>query len=309
MHPSWAVLLLVGLPGLSLSGCIECDPEDVDATVTLEPEHLRLHSLPVLSSGKTEVAGIQVPDSHGRLEFGVLVGGGPRFVDVHDLRLAVRVDGAPVPGEVVLVESSGGVWQEQGGGWSGSLRDGGRLSLWWAVDWQRAGVDAVVLDEGAEADVEVSFSWSVDDCTHRSDGSVRHDETLPVSAALVTTTFEAAGEPSLDPGVLGARFQVDLRVTNGVTTEVRDGRAVAVLLPTGTGAPGVAAWPDVATYVGLLPGETVAPGETLTVREKTPAPWTGGREGLAILVLHLHHRAVDGTGGLHEDVLGFAVEL
>lgn len=310
MRLPWCLLLVLLVPGLpALSGCIECDPEAVDATVTLEPVEVQVRSLPILSSGATEVAGIRVPDSHARLEFHVTVDGGPRVVDVHDLRLAVRVDGAAVPGLVTGVDS-GGVWQEHGGAWDGSVRDGGTLVLWWTVDRERAGLDAVVLAEGAEAEAEASFSWSVDDCTHRADGKLRHTETLPVSASLVTSTFEPAGEPSLDPGTIaGASFRVDLRVKNGLTTTVEGGRAVAVLLPAGGGAPGAAAWPQVVTFVGVLPSDTVAPGETLTVREETPAPWVGGREGLAVLVLHLRHEAADGTGGVHEDVLGFAVEL
>lgn len=304
---AWLALLLLA-PGLpALSGCIECSPEGVDATVALEPVSLQVRTLPVLSSGATEVAGITVPDSHARLEFQVAVDGVPRVVDVQDLRLGLRVDGESVPGRVTRVES-GGTWVAQGDAWSGSLRDDGSLVLWWTVDHDRAGLDAVVLGEGAEAEAELSFSWSVDDCTYRADGTIRHRETLPVAASLVTSTFEQAGEPSLDPGTIaGARFQVDLRVKNGVTTRIEGGRAVAVLLSSG-GPPGAAAWPSVATFVGPLPADTVAPGETLTVREETPAPWVGGREGLAILVLHLRHEATDGTGGVHEDVLGFAVE-
>lgn len=300
-------VLLFTVPGLA--GCFECDPQTVDATVRLDRVDLQVRALPILASGATQVAGIQVPDSHARMEFDVGIDGGPFQVNVHNLRLEVRVDGSPLDVEVTQVESDG-PWNQAGDAWSGSVRADGRLVVWWGVDWNKAGVDAVVLDEGAQVNVNMQFSWSVDDCSFRSSGRVDHDETLPITPALATTTFRATGQPSLDPGGLtGASFTVDLQVKNGVTTQIQDGDALAILLPTGLGAPGAALWPDVATQVGLLPADTVAPGETLRVREQTPTPWAGGKSGLAILVVHLEHRAVDGTGGVQNDALGFAIRV
>lgn len=305
----FAIAAVLVLSSFGLAGCIECNPSSVDAVVTLAPSDLQVRSLPILASGATNVAGIEVPDSHARLEFDVAVRGGPSFVEVEGLEVEVRVDGSPVPIEVHRVDGSGR-WASSGSAWRGDLMDGGSLTIWWGVDWQRAGVDAIVLGEGEDVEVGVSFAWRVADCFYVSSGTVEHPARLPVSASLATTTFEAAGAARLDPGALaGATFEANLRVANGLTTRIDGGDAVAVLLPTGVGAPGAAVWTGVETYVGALPSSTVSPGETLRVTQEAPALWSGGTKGLAVLVVHLRHHAADGTAGVQDDVLGFAVEV
>ena len=293
----WAAVL-VGVPA-ALPGCVACEPTEGPVSIGLSLREEANHALPILASGAMSVAGIEVPDSHGRLAFDVAIHNATG-VDIDDLRLDASLDGRPLPAEITHVD--GPSWRGHDGIWEGSVRAGGRIEIHWTVDrGPLSGLDKIVLDEGSSLGLTLSFAWTHYGCEGTETGTLTETTESVVLTAADAEGFSAAAPVDLTATAAGASVEGSFR-TQGGTLTWRSAQAVVVFLPE-TGAPSVA----VATLEGRVDGaaaSTVRPGELVRVANAAPAPFSPPAvgEGIHLTVVEIEYR--DG-GRTERDRFGY----
>lgn len=302
-------LPLLVVPVTFTLGCTVCSAEPIEVEVTMDLTDEEVRALPVLSSGATDVAGVEVPDSHGRFAWRASVDSvNVSSVDLDPMRIEVRVDGDAVPIEIIRVEGVRFLATDHEGRITGTLEDDAEVEVWWTVD---AGQDpeAVVLPEGADYEVHLDVRWRVDGCAYRAAGEIEQDDGDQVRAAVMSTTFAKDGDASVQDEGTGHGFEVPLRIKNGVDQRVDGGIVLVTRVPGGPGAPGVVFFEQVSTKADGVPSSTVLAAQRLTVEDVAPRPFSppAPDPALDILVLVLEHEALDGTQGAETSVFGYAL--
>lgn len=313
------------LVGLALApGCVRCDPKTVDATVDLALAEEEVRTLPIQASGATQVAGIEVPDSHGRLEVNLSVSH-PNIsrVAIEDLTLQVTVNGSRVPVEVPAIGGGGDWEQADDGSWSGTAFDNGSIQVWWRVDrGEVAAVDEQVLPKGAPYEATVSFTWEHDGCDVRASGDVEQSFSDHVQASVDASTFQTRNR-TVAWNATAAGFRAGYETTSGLVVEVDDVEARATFLaasPTGGGL-GLVRFEDVGWNVSGEATSTVAPGDVLHVHSAAESgagasyaasgtvvpPDLLGSRGLVVLQVTIRYEPQDPTVSAEEDRFAYGI--
>jgi hypothetical protein len=303
----WSVCLIV-LPAVA-AGCLaECFVKHDPTELVIDAAAEEVRTLPVIDSGHTSIAGIQIPDSHGLFRYNLTLSKTVPRADVTRLTLAVQVAGHDVPLKITRIDSGVSTWQSVGGGWQGAIRNGSALAIWWTVDRSLAtSPTELMLTEGASYQQRLQFHWEAPPCTTDAAGDVDSSSTGFVRASLVTTTFAKSANPTIRHGA-AMGFSATYHVTNGITAVLDRTRATIVYLPAGPGAPGVAYFSDLAATVDGQAATQVAPGKTLTLASKADLPLlpagTLASHGLYILLVEVTEHPSDATAGNRVDLLG-----
>ncbi len=292
----WLLPLLLAA---ALAGC--CEPIPVDMTVELELVREEVRTLPILASGATSIGAIEVPDSHGRLEWKAsFTSQQPSAVHVTGLEIAVEVAGQPLPIQIVRLEGLSGL-SKAGDTFSGDIGNGERIVAWWTIDMQRTDADELVLPAGAPYQASIEFAWSLDGCTYSGGGEASHSFQDHIIDSVASTTFRAQSHSITSGNTVG--FDVRLGIKNGADTSIEDVTAVAVWLGY---VPQVATWSDpTVTVNGLPPTGTAGPGDTIRIQgAPTPTSAATSGDGRWMLLLVVDHD-LDRTQGISQDLLGF----
>ncbi|GEM_PF-3906958 len=276
-RPLALVALLLGA-GL-LAGCTDtCTPQDVPTQVALTLLKEEARTLPILSSGATQIAGQDLPDSHGtmRLQVSVthpgLTNQSLNFSDVaiHALRLDLSVGGRAIPVKLLKVEGGEGWSQAGADSWDGAAQNNSEITLWWAVDRDQATrATDVVLPEGAPYVATIGFDWSHRDCAARASGHSSKDVRDFVEASVNARTFQMDGQPVVTASASGVGLRANFTVRSGLEADVSQVTVRAVFLSNGTQVSTGAAGGAAAT----VPGVTGAVGGNASA--SAPVPTTG----------------------------------
>lgn len=279
--PLFALLLAVTA---ALAGCTGgyCSPESVPTQVSIARVAEEVRTLPLLVSGATTIAGQEIPDAHGRLEFTLdvahegLTNASLAFDDVQirSLRLTVEIAGESVPVEVLQVEGGSGGWaREARNSWHGAGVSGSKIVLWWTVDRDQTATPLdVVLPEGAAYTATVDFDWEHEDCVARAAGHVSQPFSDFVQASVNARTFAPLAPPTLELDGAEVGLRAAYRITSGLDVDVRSVAARAVFLglsPASAAADATGSSSTRAADAGLDAG--VAVGADVTV----PVPAVG----------------------------------
>lgn len=281
--------LLALLATLTLSGCgVSCEPTPINMNVPLALTAETVRTLPIIASGKTSLAGVDVPDSHGVLEWDTsFTDGRIGYVDVSNIQVDISIQGTSVPVEIVRVE----------GLEYGRLYEGGHLRLWWRVDPHRTTLTQRVLNEGDAYQARVSFYWSLDGCEFSGHGTAALQNQGFVQPSAITTTFNP-GSAAVSTAGANASYEAHATIKNGISTNIQKVTAIAVALGD---LPGAIVWTQSTITVNGMPVSAAAPGDDVKF-SGSPLPATGSAPWL--LVLYVGHQSTANPGS-QQDTLAW----
>lgn len=278
------------LAALTLTGCgasCETTPVFMEVQLTLTAEQVR--SLPMLASGKTGLAGVDVPDSHGVLDWDVsFTDSRIDMVDVGDLQLEIAISGTSIPVKILKVEGVD----------YGRLYDGDHIRIWWTVDPNHATPLERSLHEGDSYQAKIKFPWYLSGCVYSGNGVA--EEVTPgfIQPSVITTTFNPVSGVVSKSGA-NASYEAHASIKNGISTTIQGVTAIAVGLGD---LPGTVLWTSSSVTVNGLPGAVAAPGNDVgftggAMPTSGAAPW--------LLVLLVEHQSTSGPGTQHDTLAWF----
>jgi hypothetical protein len=280
----------VFLATLTLSGCgVSCEPTSIAMDVKLALTSEQTRTLPILASGKTSVAGVEIPDSHGVLDWDVsFTDDRVNVVDVQDLRLEISIMGNSVPVQIVKVEGMD----------SSRLYDRDHVRIWWTVDPHRATPVERALHEGDSYQAKIRFHWSLDGCQYSGDGIAEAVNPGFVQPSVITTTFNPTSGAVSTSGA-NASYEAHASIKNGISTTIQKVTAVALGLGD---VPGTVLWTQSTVTVNGLPVSSAAPGDDVGF-SGSPLPTSGAAPWL--LVLYVEHQSTSGPGTQRDTLAWF----
>jgi hypothetical protein len=299
-----------------------CFSEEADSiTVTLSQDGEEVRTLPVLASGAVSLLDVDVPDSHGSIDFGVHITGATE-VELTSLGFAIEVDGAPL--DVRITRQHVGDTNVATGPIPSTLHDGDVLT----IDFRARQLDDIMLPEGVGYTAALDLGWrEVTLETIRQADTASLEVVDTVAATVDAGSFALLSDPAAEvfaPAATGAEFSAAAEITSGLTVDIQAVRARTVYFGTDDTVPGIglAIHDAVAHQVGGSNAVTVAPGATLDLYSSSdpdgsPAPSgvagvsasvgdaSGGK---AVLTIEIDYEPTDGTPGVQTDVLVVATD-
>lgn len=276
-------LMLLSASASLLSGCFSvgnCDPEP-DITVKLEAASEDVRSLPVLSSGKLSLLGLNVPDAHGDVKVNLRMTNASS-VDVTDLRFEEVVDGSPRTLELLAQQHNGAAVDK-----GGSVVDQGQLRF----AWRSKNLSELRLPAAKTHTGRVTLNWKYDGCRTQT-GTTTVDIPGYVKAVVSAGNLGLVSAEAAAPDLIkGARVKmavqsavgdevVDLRDASFTVTYFGDGLVPGIGL-------GLVQPAQVALQSGGEARTRLAVGETLDVftsQEPAASPAVYEPAGLAAAV-------------------------
>lgn len=169
---------------LAVSGCdIECTPEP-DIQVTLEKESEDVRSLPILSSGKTRLLSINVPDAHGDERVRVKMVNASS-VSVEGLQFTQTIDGVTKSIDLVSQQHN-----DQDVAPGGTVLQDGVLKF----QWRMKNLSEYALPAGKAHSGKVTLNWKYQGCRTQT-GVASLDLSGLIKAAVSATHFALADAP------------------------------------------------------------------------------------------------------------------
>ncbi len=316
-----AVVALLPLTA-ALSGCL-CAPQTVPAVVSLSDVSEEVRTLPIVVSGATHIAGIELPDSHGVFSFDIDVSHNLTDIEVWNMTVRVDVGNVRIPVEIVHIEGGRYLYHDGDGTWAGNVLAGDRLDLYWVVDRDLIGTVAeLVLSEGDSYALTLDFSWEHDGCDHKAKGVFRETHDDFVQASVNTRSLATDGEPFFEHGATGAGFRADYRITSGLDLTIDRATVIGVYFATDTTAElGVVTFPNVGWTVDGAEADVVTPNDVLRIQSTALAAASGtygasgtllpatlaAGPGLVVLLVNIAYTPTDPTLGAERDSFAYGI--
>jgi hypothetical protein len=276
-------LLVLSACASLLPGCLsfgDCEPEP-DITVALEAPTEDVRSLPVLSSGKVTLLGIDVPDAHGDVRAKLKMTNA-YSVDVTGLNFEEQVDGRPWSLELLAQQHNGSAVNE-----GRSVSDKGELRF----AWRSKNLTDFRLPAAKTHTGRITLNWKYEGCRTQT-GMATLDIPGYVKSVVSTGNLSlVSAEASAPDPVKGAKVKMAVQSAVGDTVvDLKDAKLTVTYFGAGL-VPGIGLGrvgsSQVALQSGGVPRSQLAVGETLDVftsREPGASPATYEPSGLAAAV-------------------------
>lgn len=300
------------------SGCgQQCTPEP-DLTVNLVQAAEDVRALPVLSSGKLSLLGVEVPDSHGDVSVQLSLEGADS-ISVEDLTFTQSVGGADKDVSLVRVQQGDAEYAD-----GNRARNDDRFRFLWRMQE----LADYVLAEGTAAASTVALNWRFAGCrTQTGVATVEVPQTVRSANTLKNLVLQSAEAGRLD---LAQGPMAKMVVTSNVSNDTLVGVSNENLMVTffSEGLPpliglGLADAPQIALRVNGMPTSQIAPGQSMEIftssRSSTDAPYdhagqaasatalVGG--GKALVKLEVSSERASGTAGPQRDIIYSLVDV
>ncbi len=301
------------------TGCGQpCTPEP-DITVTLAKDVEDVRALPVLSSGKLSLLGVDVPDIHGDVSVSMQVSGADTLT-VDALTFAQQVAGQPKDIELVRVQRNDAEFTN-----GDQAQSGSKFRFRWRI--QKLAEYALV--EGAAAVSNITMNWRFAGCRNQT-GTATLDvaETVRSVNTLKNLVLKAAEAGRLD---LARGAKAKMTVTSNSANDVLQGISEEKLQVTffSEGLPplivlGRADASKIAMQLAGVPRNQLQPGEFLDIFTSSNAsvgmaPYDHAGEaasatalvggGKALVKLEVTSEKASSTMGPQKDVIYSLVDV
>jgi hypothetical protein len=253
--------IALGALGASLAqGCFyDCEPEP-DVSVTLEQPVEDVRSLPILSSGKTRLLSVNLPDAHGddRVRLKMV---NASSVVVDGLSFTQTIDGVVRNIELVAQQHN-----DQDVSTGGTVVEGGVLRF----AWRMKNLAEYVLPVGKSHLGKATLNWRFEGCRAQT-GVASLDISGLVKAAASASHFALADSPAPEAykadTLLGAKARVAVKSAVGESL-INIGQAKMTITYFGDGLVpalglGLLSSPDLTLQSGGLARTSIGPTEVL----------------------------------------------
>lgn len=321
------VLLLTPACFSAGSSCAP-DEEPCPIVVTFEQGEEEFRDLPTLASGRTQLLGQDVPDSHADVS-GIVHIECADHVLVDAISFGARVNDADLDIEIERSRNND-VDFDHGNPIGLAVFEGDIIR----VHFRARALTEILQPQGAAYSAIYELQWSEDVPLFEAaqTGSARLETDAVVAAAVNTGSFAiddtAPRSASLPVAATAAQLRASAKITSGLTVDVNDVRMSAVFfgvadLPPALPALGLALVDDPAVQVAGAAATQVAPSDVVdifTSPDASAEPAVEGASGTAaatgdvsggkaVVTIEIDYTPSDGTAGLTTDALAFVVDV